>query len=213
MADVYEVLPGGIATATLSPTRAPAHNLQRETPMTRYATSTLLVSLLFIGTGCDRSAARPDTGHDTVMASAADQHAVHDEQAGSGHAAGGHAAAGVEATTLLPIMQRLGSNMTALTYALMTDDRATIKEQAAAIAAHAPISEAELQRIQRVLGPDMAKFEALDESVHVASVRLHDASQTSWGAEAVDRLGEVQRGCVSCHSQFRERLRTNAAPK
>jgi hypothetical protein len=40
-------------------------------------------------------------------------------------------------------MQRLGSNRTALTYALMTDDRATVQEQAAAIAAHAPISEAE----------------------------------------------------------------------
>jgi cytochrome c556 len=95
----------------------------------------------------------------------------------------------------------------------MTDDRATVEKQAAAIAAHAPISDAELQRIQRVLGPDMAKFEAVDESVHVASVRLHDAAQTSWGDEVVDRLSEVQRGCVSCHTRFRERLRTNAAPK
>ena len=181
--------------------------------MTRYAMSALLASLLFVGAGCDQSAAEHDAGHDTAMAPTAGHLATPHAQAGSDHAAGGHASAEGEATTLLPIMQRLGSNMTALTYALMTDDREGVEKQAAAIAAHAPISATELERIQRVLGPDMAKFEAVDESVHVASVRLHDATQSSWGVGVVDRLGDVQRGCVSCHSQFRERLRTNTVVK
>jgi cytochrome c556 len=105
-------------------------------------------------------------------------------------------------------MQRLGSEMTALTHALMTDDHEGVTRSAAAIAEHAPISAEELERIHAALGPDMAAFEAVDESVHVASVRLHDAARARRLGEVVEQLGDVQRGCVSCHAQFRERLRT-----
>ena len=105
-------------------------------------------------------------------------------------------------------MQRLGSSMNALTYALMTDDYATVEASAAAIARHAPISPAELERIRTTLGADMAQFEALDLAVHEASVRLHETAAERRGEAIVGQLAEVQRGCVGCHSQFRERLRT-----
>lgn len=132
-----------------------------------------------------------------------------DSAASTEHAAAGHAAAKEGGEALLPIMQRLGGEMTALTYALMTDDYDGVTRAAAAIAEHAPISAEELERIERELGPEMAIFEAVDESVHVASVRLHDAAQARHLDQVVDRLSEVQRGCVKCHVQFRERLRTN----
>ena len=137
-----------------------------------------------------------------VAVQAPEEHSTRDSSAGHGAPTEGGQA-------LLPIMQKLGSEMTALTYALMTDDYETVTRSAAAIAEHVPISAEELERVHTELGADMAAFEAVDESVHVASVRLHEAAQARQRGLIVERLGNVQRGCVSCHTQFRERLRTN----
>jgi cytochrome c556 len=186
--------------------------------MVRSLASLLLASLLLAATACERAADRADDEHgaadstapDSMTAGAATAAGGHeaDKKATGGHAAAGHAAAG-EGQALLPIMQRLGSEMTALTHALMTDDYEAVTRSAAAIAEHAPISAEELGRLHAALGPDMARFEAADESVHVASVRLHDAARARQLDVVVQRLGEVQRGCVSCHAQFRARLRTS----
>ena len=186
--------------------------------MARCTLSALLGSLLLVGTACQQSADRTADGHQAATAAAdshampatpaGDEHAA-SEHAASEHAASAHAAEGEGGMALLPIMQGLGTSMTALTYALMTDDHATVAKSASAIATHAPISAEELQRIARVLGSDMRAFEAVDESVHVASVRLHEAAQARQPDQVVTRLGEVQRGCVSCHAQFRERLRAD----
>ena len=136
-----------------------------------------------------------------VAGQAPEEHSTRDSSAG-------HGAPTEDGQALLPIMQKLGSEMTTLTYALMTDDYETVTRSAAAIAEHAPISAEELERIHTELGGDMAAFEAVDESVHVASVRLHEAAQARQRGLIVERLGNVQRGCVSCHTQFRELLRT-----
>lgn len=187
--------------------------------MVGFRASVMLAFLLLTIVACrpaeDRSGAARDSaaaaGADSpthVAGGATDEHAGGSEAAG-GHDAGGHAAVDGEGQALLPIMQRLGSEMTALTHALMTDDYQTVTRSAAAIAEHAPISAAELERIHAELGADMARFEAMDESVHVASVRLREAAQGRQLDLVVQRLGEVQRGCVSCHVPFRERLRTN----
>jgi len=124
---------------------------------------------------------------------------------GAGHA---HAGEG-EGESLLLIMQKLGTHMTALTYGLMTDDSAMVANGAESIAEHAPIAPEEIERIHGVLGTDMAEFERLDEAVHTASVRLRDAAAAGRTQDVLTLLGEVQRGCVACHSQFRERLLTN----
>jgi cytochrome c556 len=55
----------------------------------------------------------------------------------------------------------------------------------------------------------MTIFEAVDDSVHVASIQLRDAAAAGNTGQVLSSLGSVQRGCVSCHAQFRERLRTN----
>ena len=189
--------------------------------MERMPLSLPFAVLLLAATACEPAAKQPtadrDTGAapapDSMIAAAAPTDAAHgaEHQAPDGHATTGHAAASEGGQALLPIMQRLGSEMTALTYALMTDDYATVTRSAAAIAAHAPISAAELERIHTALGRDMAAFEAVDESVHVASGRLHEAARARQLGLVVERLGDVQRGCVSCHARFRERLRSSGA--
>lgn len=117
--------------------------------------------------------------------------------------------AGQQPQPLLPIMQQLGVDMTALTHALMIDDYAAVTQRADALANHAPISEQDLQRIQTVLGSDMPGFEQLDEAVHGASVRLHDAALAHDPDAILKQLAEVQSGCVACHTRFRARLKTN----
>ena len=191
--------------------------------MERMTRSLPFAILLLAATACDPAAKQPNADGDTATVPARDSmtavaatgETAHgaEHQTPGGHAATAHAAAGEGGQALLPIMQRLGSEMTALTYALMTDDHATVTRSAAAIADHAPISAGELERIRTALGPDMAVFEAVDESVHVASVRLHEAARARQLGTVVQRLGDVQRGCVSCHAQFRERLRTSRAPR
>lgn len=172
--------------------------------VTRPRIAGLSLAVLLLGAGaCERGTNQADDGGDSIASSPGPQAG---ESAGE-HGAAGHAATGGEA--LRPIMQRLGGEMTTLTYALMTEDYQTVERSAGAIAQHAPISADELERLHTVLGPDMTRFEAVDESVHVASVRLHDAARERQPGRVIELLGEVQRGCVSCHVQFRERLRTD----
>ena len=157
--------------------------------------ATMLAAFLLLGVAaCDGSSTHDDADTAAGAAASADHSDTAPHHADSGEA-------------LLPIMQRLGSSMTALTYALMTDDFETVESSAAAIAAHAPISAEELERIRTTLGADMAQFEAFDGAVHEASVRLHAAARERRGEAIVGELAEVQRGCVACHAQFRERLR------
>lgn len=189
--------------------------------MLRSHASLLFAALLLIATACGPAADQTDDARTTSdsttpgstapdAAIAAGEQRAADDTAADAHGASGHAGAAEGGQALLPIMQRLGSEMTALTYALMTDDYATVTRSAAAIAEHAPISAEELERIHTELGTDMTVFEAVDESVHVASVRLHEAAEARQIDQIVASLAEVQRGCVSCHTQFRARLRTSA---
>lgn len=115
-----------------------------------------------------------------------------------------------EPRPFLAIMQQLGADMVALTYAIVTQNAAEVSRNAGSIAAHSPISPEDIERISNELGPEMARFEELDEAVHLSSARLRDvAQQTGDMQEVVRQLSEVQSGCVACHDEFRERLRTN----
>lgn len=116
----------------------------------------------------------------------------HDEHAGS--------------RSLHDIMHGLGAQMLALTYGLVVDDQGAVVRSAAAIAEHAPISHEELERVRRVLGDDMAGFEELDETLHRDAVRLHDAAKAGRTEDVLTRLNELQRTCLACHTQYRDRL-------
>lgn len=161
------------------------------------------------------TAGRDATGDTAALAAPTDPGASHDHHAAAGEAAG-HAHGGTgEPRDLLPIMQKLGADMMSLTQGIMTEDTALVARSAEAIAHHAPITQRDIERIQRELGAEMAEFERLDEEVHQASARLHEAVHGGGVdmQDALSRLTEVQRGCVACHTQFRERLLTNPAPQ
>lgn len=109
---------------------------------------------------------------------------------------------------LLPIMRRLAEDMAAMQNALWLEDFATVEQHASAIADHAHISAEEVTRISTELGAEMPQFESIDAAVHDAAVQMHEAARARDTDAVLDRLAEVQRGCVACHERFRERLRT-----
>lgn len=161
-------------------------------------------------------AACEGTPPDTAPAADADA-AEHQDAAGSGvgtadtahdadHAA--DAETGHEEMALLPIMRQLAEDMAAMQSALWLEDFATVERHASAIADHAHISAEEVARIQTALGAEMPQFESFDAAVHDAAVQMHEAARERDTDAVLDRLAEVQRGCVACHERFRERLRT-----
>ena len=125
------------------------------------------------------------------------------DTAGEDHA--GHGRPG-EPAPLIVIMRQLNDDMLALTTALVTDDRDGVVRSAEAIANHAPIAQDDIERIRRELGPEMADFERIDEDVHEASIQLSEIATTGQMYEVVDRLAEVQRGCIACHTLYRTQL-------
>jgi hypothetical protein len=129
-------------------------------------------------------------------------------QAAAEHA-GGDGTAAHAALRLRPIMQKLDNDMAALSHGLWMEDYVEIAARAAAVADHPHVAPEEMQRIQGILGPEMSRFVAADQTVHDAAVRLRGTAEATRMDGVLQHLGEVQAGCISCHTQFRERLRTD----
>ena len=169
----------------------------------------ILLTAAILLAACDGAA--PDTGpaddaaaehQDTAGSSAGMADTAHDVD----HAA--DAEADHEALALLPIMRQLAEDMAAMQSALWLEDFATVEQHASAIADHAHMSPEEVARIRTELGAEMPEFESADAAVHDAAVAMHEAARERDTDAVLDRLAEVQRGCVACHERFRERLRT-----
>lgn len=123
------------------------------------------------------------------------------------HVAAGDSSSGPP-QTLRPIMQHLAVEMSGLGGALWMEKYDEMAVHSAAIAGHAEISAAELQRIERVLGRETPAFDSADMQVHLAAERMHAAAQAKNLDAFLTAYSDVQRGCTSCHTQFRARLRT-----
>lgn len=163
----------------------------------------LLLGTLIVAGGCQASPDPPDPVAEAALEHEADTTSA--QGSDSSHA--GHAA-DEEPQPLLSIMMGMSVDMTGLMQALWLEDHAALAERARHLAEHAPISEAEVARIASVLGADMEAFEAADATVHDAAVRMSRAAEAGDIERVLDELATVQRGCVACHTQFRDRLRT-----
>ena len=119
----------------------------------------------------------------------------------------GHGA-GLQSQTLLPIMLGMSADIAGVMQGLWLGDYNRLSERARSLADHAPISAAEIARIESVLGAEMAAFEAADGVVHEAAVRMSEAADARDIDGLLTELATVQRGCVACHNTFRDRLRT-----
>lgn len=169
--------------------------------MIRIACRFLLGPALLVAGACGAPPAESGAGDD-AQAAAAHQEPPHTD---------GAAVMAHEGLPLRAIMQRLAGDMASFSYALWLEDYDGMTAHSAAMADHPHMAPGEIRRIEATLGQDMPAFEAADEAVHQASVWLHEAARARRIDEVLEHLGEVQRGCVSCHTRFRDRLRTDTA--
>ena len=176
--------------------------------MSRTAYTLLLGTALALAScRSETSEAQHDAGtppHDTQVES----HGAETPHGEEGHPGHGDVAVH-EALPLRPIMQQLGVAMAGFTQAMWLEEYEAMEAYAEDIAGHPHLSDEELQRIRAELGQEMEDFIAVDEAVHDASVRLHAAAEARDMDGVLQQLGEVQAGCMSCHTRFRERLRTD----
>jgi cytochrome c556 len=106
-------------------------------------------------------------------------------------------------------MQQLSADLAAFTHALWVDDDTMMVARSTAIADHAHFAPEDVRRLQESLGLDLVHFEAADDAVHRTAIRLRAAAEAADRNRILTELAQLQSGCVSCHTRFRERITGN----
>ena len=145
-------------------------------------------------------------GEDDLDPDDADREAVAERQAGPTTAEG---ATPMRAALpgLFDLMAGLERDMAALSAALWRADFDAIADHATAIANHPQVPPAERQTIAGVLGEDMAAFKTVDTRVHDLAVRIRTLAENEDLDAILTTEAELRQGCVTCHTEFRDRLR------
>jgi len=131
------------------------------------------------------------------------------EQAPSADAHQDETAAQADAGALKAVMAGIAADMDSVHAGIWVEDLAQVERAATSIAGHPHVSAAERTRIQQILGADFQDFVAGDKRVHDAAVNVAAAAAANAMADVLPALGELESGCVSCHSGFRARLKSD----
>lgn len=110
---------------------------------------------------------------------------------------------------LFSIMIGLQADMAKVSRGLWMENLDTVSAGADAVADHPRVPPREFERISDILGADMSRFGAMDGEVHDLAVRLSEAAARGALDEVLAAESDLRRGCVDCHSEFRDRLRTS----
>lgn len=116
-----------------------------------------------------------------------------------------------EATTLKEIMQGLNDNVAEISSGLFTDDFELIAHGATGIAEHPHIPPAQVQRVARELGEEMAAFKQFDTRVHDLSIEIRDAAESLNRNAVISGYRDLMDGCLACHGAYKERVATALA--
>lgn len=115
-------------------------------------------------------------------------------------------------SALLGIMEELGTQVGRLAQAIMADDLATAIAAASAIADHPQPTLAERSRLLAHIGADAPAFRAANADVHDAAVAVRTAAQMGDRTALAAAFHRLADSCLSCHTRFRDRLRTFDKP-
>ncbi len=108
--------------------------------------------------------------------------------------------------TLKAVMAGIAADMDSVYTGIWAEDLAQVERGATSIAGHPHVSAAERTRIQQILGAAFRDFVAGDKRVHDAAVGLAAAAAGNDIADVLPALGDLESGCVSCHTGFRAQL-------
>lgn len=116
-----------------------------------------------------------------------------------------------EPEPLVTIMRGLAKDMEHIQQGLWYENFDQIRVAARSIAKHPPVTPAERAAIQSVLGDDFGAFVASDRKTHDLALELAEIAKQRNIDQAVRKNAELQRSCVSCHTDYRERLQDRAS--
>jgi cytochrome c556 len=112
--------------------------------------------------------------------------------------------------TLKAVMAGIAVDMDTVHAGMWAEDLVQVERAATSIANHPHVSAAERNRIQQLLGDEFSEFVAGDKRVHDAAVSLATAAAAGELVVVLAALGELESGCLSCHTTFRARLKPDA---
>lgn len=114
-----------------------------------------------------------------------------------------------EEHSLKAVMKHLGMEMHHISDGLLVADYEQVARAASTISGHGHLSKEDEARIASHLGKEMVQFQNADELVHHRALELAQAAKSRSATLTAQRYGELISGCVACHAQFQERLRTH----
>lgn len=109
---------------------------------------------------------------------------------------------------MFDIMMRLQADMYRISRGLWLASPDTVARGARAVASHPRLPADEIRVIRGILGDDMTRFQALDRRVHDLAIRVAEAAEKQDMAAVVEAQRALRAGCLQCHSEFRDRLRS-----
>lgn len=112
---------------------------------------------------------------------------------------------------LFSIMAGLESDMARVSRGLWAEDFDTVVAGAAAVADHPKIPPEEARRIAGILGEEVSRFRELDAEVHGLADRIRALASREELEGVLSAEAELRQGCITCHTEFRTRLRTGVA--
>lgn len=111
-----------------------------------------------------------------------------------------------ETLPLIPMMQQLLNDMNQVSTGIFTENYEMIARGGHSIADHPAMTPSDKQLIKQTLGNDFPQFVKIDMQVHHHADSIASAARKHDMQEVLRHQNIVKRGCVSCHSNFRQRI-------
>lgn len=109
-------------------------------------------------------------------------------------------------------MVKLAQDMDRIATGLWYEDYDLIEQGARGIAQHPKIPPAQIAKIKKVLGNQFETFVHYDKRVHSLASKLVEAAEARNWSGVLNTHEQLQRGCMSCHTAFRDRVRPILQP-
>lgn len=108
---------------------------------------------------------------------------------------------------LKPLMVGLAQDMDRIATGLWYEDYDLIQQGAQGIAQHPKIPPSQIATIKKTLGDQFSTFVQYDKTVHRTASTLVNAAEAKNWSDVMKAHERLQRGCLSCHTAYRDQLR------
>lgn len=125
----------------------------------------------------------------------------------------GNTSARAEQASLNEIMLKLEADMEMIVKAVNYGDLKAVEESAMAIAEHEKIPMVKRLKIAEILKEDMPNFKQTDMAVHDAALKVAESAKGGDYNGVAENYRLLLNGCVSCHLNFRDRVREGTTLK